>query len=145
MKEKLTEKKKTGPKGPLKPFNASLFENLCSIQATRDEIAKAFRIHPKTLAEYVKNHYNKPFVEAYEDFQADFKISLRRKVRELAFEENYWPAISKLMDMHLGTSEKVTVDVNVTHARLSEVHANPENDDSVREWVKNQVKNRTSQ
>lgn len=69
---------------PRKKLDKELFERLCSIMCTQEEICGVFGITDKTLTRWCKETYNKNFSEAYKMLSADGKISLRRKQFKLA-------------------------------------------------------------
>lgn len=63
---------------PRKEIDAELFENLCSIFCTREEIAHVMKCTEPTIRAWCKRHYGMGFEEAFEKFSADGRISLRR-------------------------------------------------------------------
>lgn len=76
------DKKKTGR--PKKEFDFNLFENLCSIHCTSEEIAGIFKINNDTLVARLKEHYGMGFSECFKRFSATGKASLRRTQFKLA-------------------------------------------------------------
>lgn len=75
------------PKGPpVKSFDWELFEQLCGIQCTQEEIASMLKLDRNTLTIKVEDHYNvkdasKPqedYSAIYKRFASDGKSSLRR-------------------------------------------------------------------
>ena len=67
--------KKGRPRIEIKP---KIFEGLCSIQCTEEEIAGVFHCSVDTIERFCKREYGKTFAEAYKIYSADGKISLRR-------------------------------------------------------------------
>ena len=55
-----------------------LFESLCEIMCTQNEIAAIMKVDDETLNHLVKRHYGIPYKEAYAHFAAGGKMSLRR-------------------------------------------------------------------
>lgn len=73
---------------PPKEFTPKLFENLCSILCTEEEIAGIFDISVRTLERKVKGTYKDTFVEVYRRFSSGGKVSLRRAQFEKALAGN---------------------------------------------------------
>lgn len=69
---------------PVMPFNHVLFERLCFIHCTINEIAGVMRVNEETLYIKVKEFYNEEFPKVYTRFAADGKSSLRRIQFDLA-------------------------------------------------------------
>lgn len=60
------------------------FENLCSMQCTREEIADFFKVDEDTVTAWCKRHYGDTFSVVYKKLSAKGKISLRRAQFRLA-------------------------------------------------------------
>lgn len=69
---------------PPKEFDAELFENLCGIMCTEDEICDIFKTTDKTLSGWCKRQYGIGFSDAHKRFSARGKLSLRRYQFKLA-------------------------------------------------------------
>ena len=65
-------------------IDKQLFENLCGLQCTMDEIALCFGCSVDTVAKWTKREYNKTFAEVFEEKKARGKVSLRRLQWKLA-------------------------------------------------------------
>lgn len=81
-KEQARERNKGGR--PAADFDKSIFEGLCSIQATRDEICKVFHTTDKTLVRWVKRTYGAAFDAVFDRYRIDGLMSLRRVQFDLA-------------------------------------------------------------
>ena len=88
------------------------FEKLCSIMATRKELAGWFRIAEQTLKDRVKAEYGKPFNEVWDDFSSDGKISLRRSQIEMSKKNP--TLLIWLGKQHLGQTDKNDINENST-------------------------------
>ena len=69
---------------PRKEIDNKIFENLCGLQCTLEEIAGAFDCSPDTIERWCKREYNEPFAEVYKKHSAKGKTSLRRTQFKLA-------------------------------------------------------------
>lgn len=58
--------------------NKKLFENMCRIQCTSEEIAGIFEVSLSTLKRFVKDVYNQPFEKVYKIYASGGRASLRR-------------------------------------------------------------------
>ena len=128
-KKKKTKKKPAKPpkknKGgrPKKVITKKLFEELCKLQCSKEEICDAVGINEKTLTRWCKETYNKGFYEVFKIKRGKGKMSLRRTGFKLS-ETNaaVWIFLAKNM---LGMTDKpledadtnpptpVTVNINV--------------------------------
>jgi hypothetical protein len=63
---------------PKKEINWRLFQNLCRIQCTQQEIAAVFEINPETLRLRAEEEYKTDFSALYKRFTEAGKCSLRR-------------------------------------------------------------------
>lgn len=78
----MEEKKKAGR--PKKEFNREIFEGLCEIQCTRNEICSVLKVDVKTLYRMIKDEYGENFSTVYRKYSENGKSSLRRAQFELA-------------------------------------------------------------
>ena len=82
MKDKppVTQKEKAPRKlgRPCKPISWQLFEDLCAIHCTHDEIAGILHIAKSTLYERASREYEEDFPTLYKRLTSDGKASLRR-------------------------------------------------------------------
>jgi len=79
-------RKPTGkPTGrPLKEFNKQIFENLCQIQCTVNEVESVLQSDQRTIDNWCKREYGEPFSTVYKRFADCGKPSLRRMQWNLA-------------------------------------------------------------
>ena len=99
-------RKPTGnPAGrPKTELNKGLFEELCGIQCTKDEICSVVKCDEKTLTRWCKEIYGEGFSDAYKKHSGDGKISLRRSMFHMA-QKNPGMAIW-LSKQYLGMCDK---------------------------------------
>ena len=69
---------------PTKELNRDIFEELCSIQCTKKEIASVFRVDVDTVSAWCEREYGESFSTVYEKYSEDGKSSLRRTQFKLA-------------------------------------------------------------
>lgn len=69
---------------PAKEFDKELFEQLCGIMCTEEEICGIFKTTDKTLANWCQRTYGLNFSEAHKRYSAQGKLSLRRYQFKLA-------------------------------------------------------------
>lgn len=77
---------------PKKVIDPEVFEGLCRIQCTEEEIASFFKCSVDTIERWCKRQYKETFAEVYKKYAATGKISLRRAQLKLA-EKNATMAI----------------------------------------------------
>lgn len=87
-----------------------LFENLCSIQCTKEEICAVLEISDKTLDSWCNTNYNKNFSDIFKEKRELGKSSLRRKQWNLA-EKNPTMAIW-LGKQYLGQKDIAVQEIN---------------------------------
>ena len=75
-KKEVKPKKKMGR--PLKEFDEKVFEGLCYVQATREEIESVLHADIDTVGAWCLRHYGETFSLAYKRFSNGGKSSLRR-------------------------------------------------------------------
>lgn len=63
---------------PRKEIDNKIFENLCGLQCTLEEIAGVFDCSVDTIERWCKREYGEPFAETYKKHSAKGKTSLRR-------------------------------------------------------------------
>ena len=69
---------------PRKEINRDVFESLCYMQATLEEIASFFKCSEDTIERWCKRTYGSGFADIYGKYAAGGKISLRRSQFKLA-------------------------------------------------------------
>ena len=96
-------KHKTGR--PRRYIDWELFEDLCKIQCTQQEIADFLRCSVDTLERAVKMEYKIPFAEIFAQKRGTGKISLRRKQYQMVEEEGNATLAIWLGKQYLGQAE----------------------------------------
>lgn len=76
MAEKKKVKKKMGR--PLKQIDQKLFEGMCRIQCTQEEMCDLLECNVDTLTDWCKRTYNQTFSEVFRQKRGQGKVSLRR-------------------------------------------------------------------
>ena len=69
---------------PQKEIDKKIFENLCGLQCTLEEIAGVFDCSVDTIERWCKREYKETFAETYKKHSAKGKMSLRRTQFKLA-------------------------------------------------------------
>lgn len=69
---------------PRKEIDKKIFENLCGLQCTLEEIAGVFDCSVDTIERWCKREYRETFAEVYKKHSAKGKMSLRRTQFKLA-------------------------------------------------------------
>ena len=69
---------------PKKEIDNKIFENLCGLQCTLEEIAGVFDCSVDTIERWCKREYRETFAEVYKKHSAKGKTSLRRTQFKLA-------------------------------------------------------------
>ena len=69
---------------PKKEIDQTLFEKLCGLQCTLDEIAGIFNCSSDTIERWCKRTYKEGFADTYKKHSANGKTSLRRAQFKLA-------------------------------------------------------------
>ena len=93
---------------PRKEIDQKMFENLCGLMCTEEEIASMFDCSVDTISRWCQRTYKESFAEVYKKKSAKGKISLRRAQFKLA-EKNASMAIF-LGKQHLGQSDTPAAD-----------------------------------
>lgn len=104
---------------PPKDFDAELFENLCGLMCTEEEICDIFRTTDKTLSNWCKRTYGTGFSDAHKRFSARGKLSLRRYQFRLA-QKNASMAIF-LGKNYLGQRDALEYEDNKAIEKLDEI------------------------
>lgn len=93
---------------PKKQFKKDVFERLCAMFCTEEEICRFFETTDKTLSKWCEETYGANFSETYKRFSADGKISLRRMQIKLAERS---PAVAIwLGKQYLGQRDNVIIE-----------------------------------
>ena len=69
---------------PKKEIDNKIFENLCGLQCTLEEIAGVFDCSVDTIERWCKREYGETFADTYKKHSAKGKMSLRRAQFKLA-------------------------------------------------------------
>lgn len=104
---------------PKKEINQELFEKLCGIMCTEEEIANVFDCSVDTINRFCKDRYEMTFAEAYKKFSAAGKASLRRYQFKLA-QKNASMAIF-LGKNYLGQTDHVEYQDNAALEKLDDI------------------------
>lgn len=72
---------------PKAKIDQEVFEGLCEIQCTREEIMHVLRVTDKPLNKWCRETYGKTFKEVFPMFQDYGKVSLRRAQYKMAMEK----------------------------------------------------------
>lgn len=89
---------------PKKEITKEIFEELCAIQCTKDEIASVFRCSDSTISRFCMREYEENFEEVYKKLSEDGRTSLRRTLFNMAKTK---PVIAIwLSKQYLGMSDK---------------------------------------
>ena len=94
---------------PRKEIDKKIFENLCGIQCTEQEILDWFEVTDKTLNAWCKRTYGMNFSEVFRQKRGKGKISLRRTQWQMA-EKNVSMAIF-LGKNYLGQSDNPVIGI----------------------------------
>lgn len=95
---------------PKKAIDKDIFEGLCMIQCTEEEIDAVLGVTDKTLNRWCKETYGKTFSEVFAEKREAGKASLRRKQWKLA-DDNAAVAIF-LGKNYLGQRDERSVDLS---------------------------------
>ena len=104
---------------PKKEINKEMFEQMCGIQCTKDEICSIFNIDEKTLTRWCKDVYNMGFSDIYKKKSQIGLMSLRRIQFKLA-EKNTTMAIW-LGKQYLGQKDVIEENHNLNNGILDEL------------------------
>lgn len=95
---------------PKKEIDLKMFETMCGIQCTKEEICNILDINEKTLTRWCNDTYGIGFYDIYKKKSATGKMSLRRMQFKLA-EKNATMAIF-LGKNYLGQKDNVEITDN---------------------------------
>lgn len=95
---------------PKKLIDKTQFENLCSLQCTREEICQWFDVTEKTLDKWCKDTYGTTFSLVFDKKRGTGKISLRRSQFQLA-QKNATMAIW-LGKQYLGQRDVQSIEIS---------------------------------
>lgn len=98
---------------PRKELDRQIFENLCGLQCTLEEIAGVLNCSADTVERWCKRTYKHSFAEEYKKHSAKGKMSLRRYQFKLA-EKNAAMAIF-LGKQYLGQTDRI---INETETEI---------------------------
>jgi len=60
-------------------IDKDIFEKLCGIQCTLEELCAYFMVSEDTVERWCKNNYNKRFADIYKEKRGTGRVSLRRR------------------------------------------------------------------
>lgn len=121
-KKSNNDQKKTGR--PQKEIDKKLFESLCSIFCTKDEIAEVMECSDDTISRWCQREYGCSFAEVYKKKSSRGKASLRRMQFKSAESGNVTMQIF-LGKNYLGQSDRAEIEapdtqINITVAAATE-------------------------
>ena len=111
---------------PKVEINQKMFENMCAIQCTKDEICSILDIDEKTLTRWCKDTYGIGFSDIYKSKSKVGLMSLRRTQFKLA-EKSYAMAIF-LGKQYLGQKDTIE-NINENNDRITIVNSLPKEDE----------------
>ncbi len=97
---------------PRKEIDKRLFENLCIIQCTLNEICSVLDCNNKTLETWCKREYGRNFSEVFSQIRSRGFASLRRAMYRKAVEKGDTRMMIYLANNWLDMNEKKEVKVN---------------------------------
>lgn len=97
---------------PRKEIDKRLFENLCIIQCTLNEICSVLDCNNKTLETWCKREYGRNFSEVFSQIRSRGFVSLRRAMYRKAVEKGDTRMMIYLANNWLDMNEKKEVKVN---------------------------------
>lgn len=111
---------------PKKEIDIKMFETMCAIQCTKDEMCDVFDMDEKTLTRWCKDTYGIGFSDIYKKKSATGRMSLRRMQFKLA-ERN--PAMAIWLGKQY-LNQKDSIDVSQEEkARITIVNSLPKEKD----------------
>lgn len=111
---------------PVKPIDQEEFEDLLSLQCTKEDIAGFFHVSEKTLQNFCRKTYKMTFSEVAEEYKASGRVSIRRAQFAAAKAGNVQMLIH-LGKQWLGQTDKVETNIsgnisaNVNHGNITRV------------------------
>ena len=110
-----------------KEFDIKVFEDLCLIQCTREDICTMFDCDPKTLTRWCVDTYQQGFKEIFDKLSIGGKTSLRRTLFNMAKTK---PVIAIwLSKQYLGMSDKQEISNIVPDKDITITFVNSKNED----------------
>lgn len=106
---------------PKKQIDKKAFENLCSLQCTKDEMCGFFDVHEETLTRWCHDTYEMGFSDIYKRKSASGKMSLRRMQFRTAEEGNPTMQIW-LGKQYLGQKDVLRQSIDVKQESSEEVN-----------------------
>jgi len=119
--------KKGTPGAPFREFDPLVFENLCKIQCSVNEIESVLNTNQITIEKWCIRHYEASFKEVRERFYDHGKMDLRRKQMNLA-ENNASMAIFLGKNL-LGQTDQIVqkVEQDISQVTIIELPDNARN------------------
>ena len=122
-----------------KQIDKEQFEELLSLQCTKEDISGFFHGSHDTIERWCKRTYGKNFLSVAEDYRSIGRVSLRRSQFAMAERGNV-PMLIHLGKQYLGqtdkTETKVTGDLNVKHGTITKIaYYDPETREMTREEI----------
>lgn len=99
-------------------IDQEIFENLCKIQCTEEEIYSWFGVSKETLIRWCKNTYGSDFATAFKNLSNQGKISLRRaQIKKATTGKMDTTMLIWLGKQYLGQTDKVETE-NVERVQI---------------------------
>ena len=97
-----------GPKlrGPTTEKDIKIFENLCAMQCTLEELSSAFSVDKTTLIKRIEEHYDEKFSTIFKQKRQNGTISLRRAQWQTAIDKHSVAMQIFLGKQYLGQMDK---------------------------------------
>lgn len=92
---------------PKKEIDKAIFEELCAIQCTLNEIAGVFRCHIDTIDRFCREEYDDCFSNVFKKYSEEGKSSLRRAQWKKAVYDGNTTMLIWLGKQYLGQTEKI--------------------------------------
>jgi hypothetical protein len=102
---------------PKKEIDKKIFESLCEIQCTQEEICNVFDVSDKTLTRWCQENYDLSFSDIFKRKSAGGKTSLRRWQFDKAKQGNITMLIW-LGKQYLGQRDKTEYTENIASEKL---------------------------
>lgn len=112
---------------PKKEIDVKMFETMCGIQCTKDEICDILDIDEKTLTRWCKETYEMGFSEIYKKKSATGKMSLRRMQFKLAEKH---PAMAIWLGKQILNQKDSVDDGQEKKARITIINSLPKDENN---------------
>ena len=107
------QKRAPGAGRPKEPIDKQVFENMCKLQCTKQEMADFLDCSTSKIEKWCKSEYKDNFSNVYKRYTQGGKISLRRAMFRNAVEKDNATIQIWLSKQHLGMRDQHEVQVSV--------------------------------